>query len=95
MLQFLSKKLANKSFADYNENVNFDQVGNIYMDDDNDKPNEEEQNMLLMVDVQTKEEEEAAAEDITAALEEVQQLTDTDKKLSNSAVTKVCCPQHY
>ncbi len=95
MSQFLGKKLANKGFADYNENTNFDQVGNIYMDNDNDKPNKEEQNVLLMVDVQTEEEEEAAAEDIAAALEEVQQLTDADKKLGKFAVTKVCCPRHY
>ncbi len=92
MLQILSKKLANKGFADYNENTDFDQVSNVYIDNDDNKPDEEEQNMLLMVDVQTEEEKEAAAEDIAAALEEVQQLTDADKKLGKSAVTKVQCP---
>lgn len=89
MIQFVGKRLANKGIADYDETLDFNQDGNVYMDDDDDEPDEEEQSILAGIDDQTEEMEEEEAERIAVALDEVANVSPEDQKLGKSAVVKV------
>ncbi len=90
MLQFISKKLIKKGLDNYNVTKDFNEEGNIYID--------EEEDMSTLTDFSAMDEQdqdcEAAIEgeldELIAALEEVKQLSEDDRKIARAGVTKVC-----
>ncbi|KAF8997931.1 hypothetical protein BDZ89DRAFT_970260 [Hymenopellis radicata] len=92
--QFISKKMIKKGLDDYDASTDYDEEGNLYIEEDEDDPDEVDQAAVDEVDAEQAATLEAALDTLSDALKEVQELTDDDRKHARAAVTKVCLLVH-
>ncbi|KAF9025939.1 hypothetical protein BDZ89DRAFT_1040261 [Hymenopellis radicata] len=89
MWQFISKKLIKKGLEDYNVTKDFDEEGNIFLDDEDDLPTATDAAALDEEDREREEAVEAELDELIEALDEVQAVLDEDRKIAKTAVTKI------
>lgn len=82
--------MATVGLADYNEDDDVDEEGDMWDPETVDELDDEENEFMNGIDSQRELDEEEEAERLALLVDEVTNLTEREIKLGKSAITKVC-----